>query len=276
MKMKKLTYILFAGFALTFCAQGLNATPKAPRKVAVQTYTFNKNTLEETLKVISPIGIDAVELWTGQRIGGAYPDVKANQSMTPEQRAYVKKLLNEYGVKIISMGVAGANDEAGITALCEFAKDMDIPLIVTEAPEELFPLWQKHCEKYGLKMCIHNHEKGSKNGYYDYNLVAKIIKPYTLIGACADNGGWSRSGLDCVTGIKALGGKIFEIHFKDQKTFNDPKSDAVIYGQGVVDLKGMLAELDKQGFDGYFVIEHGNAGDKAEIVRKDLEFLKNN
>ena len=41
-------------------------------------------------------------------------------------------------------------------------------------------------------------------------------------------------------------------------------------------MKGMLAELDKQGFDGYFIIEHGNYDDKYQVIKRDVEFLKKN
>ena len=38
----------------------------------------------------------------------------------------------------------------------------------------------------------------------------------------------------------------------------------------------MLAELDRQGYDGYFIIEDGSASDPLLNVKKDVEFLKNN
>ena len=73
-----------------------------------------------------------------------------------------------------------------------------------------------------------------------------------------------------------MNGKVFTIHLKDQEKLGDAKSNAKIYGTGCVNLKGMLAELDKQGFDGYFIIEHGNYDDKYQVIKRDVEFLKNN
>ena len=77
--------------------------------------------------------------------------------------------------------------------------------------------------------------------------------------------------------MKIAEGRIVGTHFKDQKTFNDLKSAAVIYGTGCLDMKAILAEFDRQKYDGYFVIEHGNDQDKSlEVIKADVEFLKKN
>ncbi len=260
------------------CATTQDTAAKPQRKVAVQTYTMYKYPLIEVFKTCNDAGIDAVELCLGMKIGGQFPNSRLTVNSTPEEKAYVRSLMKQYNIKAISTGVNGAKTEADVVKLCEFAKEFNIPMISTEAPASMLPIWEKYCEKYGIKMGIHNHQnsKGATNNYYDYNVVAELIKPYKNIGAQPDNGGWSRSGLDCVKGIKVLEGKILSVHFKDQKTFGDLNSDAVIYGTGCVDLKGMLAELDRQGFDGYFIIEHGNPGDKPKIIAEDLKFLREN
>ena len=260
--------------AFSACSTNGGTQKKEPRKVAVQTYTFNQYTLEETVGHLKVIGIDAIECWNGQRLSAKYPNVKFNQGMNAEQRKFAKEILK--GFKLISYGVINANNEAELKSICEFAKEFSIPMIITEAPKDQLPLWEKYCQDYNLKMAIHDHQKGSGNEYYRPELVMELVKDYKNIGICCDNGAWSRSGLDCVKSFKIVEGKIFEIHFKDQKVFDNLQSPATIYGQGVLDMKGMLAELDRQGYNGYFVIEHGDKGDTPAIVKADLEFLRNN
>ncbi len=42
-------------------------------------------------------------------------------------------------------------------------------------------------------------------------------------------------------------------------------------------MKAILAEFDRQKYDGYFVIEHGNDQDKSlEVIKANVEFLKKN
>ena len=64
------------------------------------------------------------------------------------------------------------------------------------------------------------------------------------------------------------------MHLKDQKDFGVSNSPVIIYGTGVVPVDKVLQELDAQGYDGYLIIEHGNDGDKREIIAKDIEYIK--
>ncbi|MCX7886738.1 MAG: sugar phosphate isomerase/epimerase, partial [Verrucomicrobiae bacterium] len=52
--------------------------------------------------------------------------------------------------------------------------------------------------------------------------------------------------------LKQLQGRLMSLHFKD---LNEQKED-VPFGQGVCDVKGMLAELKRQNFKGYLSIEY--------------------
>jgi len=276
--MKRKLFLISLAFVTLCVPFALNAQgAKSPRKIAVQTYSMRAHTLEDTARILPELGVNAIEAWGGQKLSAKYPGAKFNADMTPEQKAFAKKILAESGIKIISFGVANPKDEAEIKKLCEFAKEFDIPVIVTESAASLLPLWNDYCGKYGLKMCIHNHQRGSVNDYYNPEVVMKMIAPYANIGACPDNGGWARSGLDPVKCFKIVEGKVIEVHFKDQKTFGDIKSPAAAYGKGSLDMKAMLAELDRQKFDGYFVIEHGDDSENiAPVIKTDVEFLKSN
>ena len=66
------------------------------------------------------------------------------------------------------------------------------------------------------------------------------------------------------------------MHLKYQGKPVKADGNAKIHGTGCIDLKGMLAELDAQNFDGYIIIEHGNYYDKFQVVRRDMRFLQNN
>ena len=162
--------------------------------------------------------------------------------------------------------------DSGRVVVTDLAKEMGVPLILTESRPELLPAWEKSCQKYGVKMAIHNHASNSGNNYYNPKIVMDMVKPYKNIGACPDNGHWSRSGIDSVYGYKALSGKIFAVHIKDQAEYGNIKNQCVPFGEGVLDMEGMLAELDRQGFDGPFIIEYeakwnDNLGDVLKCAR---------
>lgn len=275
--MKKLITILIAASAF-LCGCATSTCPaKAPRKVAVQTWTFHNNTLTDTVNMLKGTPVRALQCYPGQKLGGKAGSKAAfGHWMTPEQKAYAKELIFGNGFKIIGYGVTGASNEKEMRAICEFAKEFSIPVIATESPKNLLSLWDKICGEYGIKMVIHCHQKGSGNDYYNPKVVMELIKGTKNVGVCADNGAWGCSGIDNVQGFKDVKEKLVEIHFKDLKEFGRLNSPTVAYGEGVLPLKEMLAELDKQGYDGYFIIEDGSAKDPLLNVKKDLEFLKNN
>jgi len=278
--MKKLFFMFAAAVALCAfaCAQetAQASSTKTPRKVAVQTYTLRKQTLEESIPMLKGIGVDALGCSAGQDISAKYPKVKMGPSMTPEQREFVKKLIADNGFKIVSFGVTGAKDEAGIKAIYEFCKEMNIPVIITEAPADQLPVYEKFGEKYGIKMCLHNHATDNKkNKYYDPNVVWNLVKDYKFIGACPDVGHWSRSGIKPIDGYKIVYTKMDVIHFKDQKTFGSIKNENTVIGKGALNMAEVLKYLDSVGYSGYYVIENESiADDPMPTLKESVEFLR--
>ncbi len=279
--MRKLSIIIvsvFALFALSACCCAEKQT-KQPRKIGVQMYTTHFHSFEASIKKLAEYGVKYVECYPGQNLSDSMPNVKFRHDMSPAHKAMAKKLLADNGIKMISYGCVNAKDEATIRQICEFVKEMGANVVVTEAKEDTIPLWNKVCGEYGMKMLLHSHQRApSKPDYkhWDPNFLMQLLKNYENVGICADNGAWSRSGLDIVKSFKTVEGKLFEIHLKDQKTFNDLKSGCTPYGEGALDMKAILAEIDRQGFDGYFIIEDGTFKDYEPALKKNLEYLRKN
>ncbi len=277
-KIRTLIVSTLAVLALSACCC-VEKQEKKERKVAVQMWTTHYHNFDKSIKRLAELGVKYVECYPNQRYSDSAPDVKFSHEMPVEYKAMAKKLLADNGIKMISYGCVGGKDEASIRRICEFVKEMGANIIVTEAQEDTIPMWNKVCGEYGLKMLLHSHErKPSKPDYkhWDPKFLMELLKDYDNVGICADNGAWSRSGLDVVKAFKTVEGKLFEIHLKDQMTFNDLKSGCAPYGEGALDMKAILAEIDRQGFDGYFVIEDGTYKDYEPALKKNLKYLRNN
>ncbi len=286
--MKKIVYLivctlasfaLFAGCASNNCATEQKcAKSKTQRKIGVQLYTFHKKyTLEETIPVLEKNGIYGLGITAGQDLSKKYPKLRFGPKMNAQQREWFKNLIKSSKCKVVSFGVINPKTEAEVKELCEFAKEMGVPMLLTESKPELMPVWDKYAKENGVKVAVHNHAANSSNNYYNPYVVKKMIAPLANVGACPDNGHWSRSGIDPVKGYKVLEGEIMILHFKDQAEFGNPKNQCVPYGTGDLNMKGMLAELDRQGFDGYFLIEYeAKWDDNLQDVLKCAEYLKNN
>lgn len=266
--MKKLLCIL----AAAVCA--LCSAFAKERKIAVQTYTCHTYTLEEMCVMFRALGVQNIELCSGLVIGGKYPETRLSYKTrkdSPEAFEYAREMFAKHGLRVISTGVHYPKTEQDVRDICEFTKALGAEFVSAESPDEIVKLWVKHLG--GLKLAIHNHHSLP---FADPKYVAKLVAPYADVGACADNGGWTRAGFDSIQGLKILRGKIFTVHLKDQEKLGKADSNAKIYGTGCIDLKGMLAELDAQNFDGYIIIEHGNYDDKFQVISRDMRFLQNN
>jgi sugar phosphate isomerase/epimerase len=153
-------------------------------------------------------------------------------------------------------------DEAGDRKIFQFAKDLGIQVIVSEPTSDAFGLLDKLTAEYGIKVAMHNHPEPSP--YWKPEIVLSTIMGHSaLIGSCADVGHWARSGLKPVDCLHQLEGHIISLHFKDTNKIGKGARD-VPFGTGQADVKGMLAELKRQGFKGLFSLEYesGASGDQ--------------
>jgi len=242
-----------------------SAAEKLGWHLATKAYTFRAITLYETIDITHELGLKYFELNPTQKLSAENP-VKTNDTLTPELRAALKAKFATAGIKVTNYGVVKlTNDEAADRKVFDFAKDMGIETIVSEPTADSFDLLDKLTAEYGIRVAIHNHPAPST--YFDPETVLKAIQGHSArIGACADTGHWTRSGLNAVDCLKKLAGHVITSHFKDT---NDEKKD-VVYGQGKTDIKGMMEELKRQNFHGTLSMEY-ESGAKGEQLINELK-----
>ena len=240
-------------------------------------WSLHDVTLEEAIKKLKPVGVNAIECYPGQLVSEKLPNVRLQPGMTKAQIEFVKKMVADAGLKIVSFGVASANNEKQVEQLCVFAKELGANKVITEARVIMFPVWQKYCEKYDMYMCLHHHALDAPNQYYDAYVVNKYTAPYSRILANPDVGHLVRSNINAVDTIKQLKDKIGSVHIKDEDAYGNIKSKACVLAKGFVDIPNVLRELDKQGFDGYLVIEYEDDwGKNIPHIKECADYLKNN
>jgi sugar phosphate isomerase/epimerase len=222
-------------------------------KLGSQAYTFRLFTFYEAVEKIKSCGLDYVEAFPGQKIGGGL-EGNMDPNMPVETRNAILKMLKEKGVKMVSFGVTGANDEAGWRKLFEFGKAMGIENITSEPNEKDLPMISKLCDEFKINLAIHNHPEPSH--YWNPDVVLNALKGLSpRVGACADIGHWVRSGLDPVASLKKLEGHIKQLHFKDLHEKGKGGHD-VHWTTGVCNVEGVIAELKRQKFKGVLSAEY--------------------
>jgi sugar phosphate isomerase/epimerase len=237
-------------------ADGAPNAEKLGWRLGCQTYTFNRFTFQEALQKTASLGLKYVEAYPRQKLSKQDPRTTLNETMSAAERNKARSMLADAGIKLVCYGVCGfRNDEPACRKTFDFAKDMGIETITCEPAPDAFDLLNGLADEYAINVAIHNHPRPSR--YWDYRTVLEVCEGRSKrIGACADTGHWMRSDINPIEALRALEGRIISLHFKDLNKFGRTDEHDVPWGTGKGDVKGMLAELHRQGFQGVFSIEY--------------------
>jgi sugar phosphate isomerase/epimerase len=230
------------------------ASEKLGMKLSLQCWTFNRLTFFETVDKAAAMGIKYLEIYPGQKLEPG-SKLTISRNMSEETIAKIKKKLADAGgLKLVAYGVDGIpTDEKGAKKTFEWAKEMGIGVLVTETmPNDVH---EKLCKEYKIRIALHNHP----NSWPPDKVLEATKDRCKLMGSCCDTGHWMRADYVPVETLKKLKGRIMHLHFKDLNGFGKGVHD-VPWGTGKGDVKGMLAELKRQGYKGYLSIEYEYGG----------------
>ncbi len=254
---KKVFIALFCFLLSAGCAQD-NTKTKAEKQewyLSMQSYTFHLFTVMESLDKTQELGIRFIEIYPGQRMGNGFGDAVFGYQLNEDQQKKLREEAKARDIKIISSGVWTAQKEEW-EPIFSFAKGMGTEFISAEPAREDWDIVETLAKKYNIKVAVHNHP--NENSYWKPELLLNSIGGRDdLLGACVDVGHYKRMGLDPIPSMQQLDGKILALHFKDTAPQGEEQSlEDVVWGQGILNVKGMMEELKRQNFKGYFTIEY--------------------
>lgn len=257
-------------FAL-FLAASLSAAPSG-WQLGVQAYTFRKFTVAETIEKSAALDLRVIELYPGQKLGGGLAGT-SNYTMDAAARAGLRALLRQHRMTIAAYGVCTPGKPEEWRQLFEFAREMRIPVIVSEPQPEQLDLVEQLADEFRIRVALHNHANPSR--YWEPAAVLEAVQNRSpRLGACVDVGHWLRSGLDPVAALRQLEGRIVSLHLKDMSA-KGKDGHCVPFGTGELDVAGVLAELKRQRFAGLFSIEHEHDVDQPfPAVRQSVHWFR--
>lgn len=252
--MSKRTFTLAACILLTaLSASCQDAAEKLGWQLGIAERSFQNFTLNEAIDKTAALGLKYLALSARVKLDDG--KAVATSDLTDDQIAAIKKHLADKGVTVNNAYVSFPANEARCRKEFEFAKKFGIDVLVGEPPTNALDTVEKLCKEYNIKVAIHDHPQGH-SAYWKPELVLAAIQGRSpLMGACADTGHWVRSGLDPVACLKKLSGHVICLHFKDLNE-KKLKGHDVPWGTGVGNCKGMMEELQRQGFRGGFYAEY--------------------
>ena len=241
------------------------AAEKLGWRLGTQAWTFRDRSAFEVVEIADRLGLKYVEFYPGQKLRKGDDKLLLNPDLAADQVAAFKKHLEKYKVKAVSFGVVSfTKDEAAGRKLFEFAKTLGLENLSAEPELDALDLMDKLASEYSIKIALHNHPQGDSQ-YWNPEAVLEAMKGRKQIGACADTGHWTRSGLVPVDCLKKLEGHVIELHFKDLSDFGKKEAFDLPWGMGKSDARGILAELKRQGFRGLISVEYeSGAGPELE------------
>jgi hypothetical protein len=86
-----------------------------------------------------------------------------------------------------------------------------------------------------------------------------------------------RSGVNPLEAVRALKGRIRDVHLKDLNEFANKEAFDVPFGKGKANIRDVLAELTLQDYTGYLTIEYEReeeALNPSPSIRKGLDYVK--
>jgi len=249
--------------AATLAPKGAPSAEKLGWKLGCQAYTFNRFTFFEAIDKVKALGLHYIEAYPGQTLSKEHGEVKFDHNMPAALHSAVLAKLKASDVKLMNYGVVGlGNDETENRKVFGFAKAMGIETIVSEAPQESFGMLDKLTAEYGIRVAMHNHPAPSR--YWDPKVLLAASEGHSkMIGSCADTGHWLRSGVWPIEALKLLEGRVISFHVKDLPEFGNKEAHDVVWGTGLLNLRGVLEEMRRQKFQGVFSVEYEHNWDNS-------------
>jgi len=133
-------------------------------------------------------------------------------------------------------------------------------------------------EELGLTTVFHHHCAG----HVETPEETEALLERTQVQLCLDTGHWHYAGGDALECLKRWGSRVGYLHFKDchREIAEDCRQRGLDYfaavkagvfcplGEGEVDFPGLLAELSRQGYDGWAVVEQDVLVDDLEAPKR--------
>ena len=141
----------------------------------------------------------------------------------------------------------------------------------------------------GLRTVFHHHCAGYVESPMEIDMLMRLTDP-DLLGLCFDTGHFRFGGGDPISGLSAYRDRIWHVHFKDCDPEIAERSRAEKWdyfnslrngifcelGNGDVDFSRIKAELKKNGYEGWIVVEQDvlpGLGKPKESAKRNRDYL---
>lgn len=274
-------------------AQRRGAATISGVKVGCSTYTFSPAALDQAIGGIVEAGFTSGELHPRQiepafemrpvfPAGPGKPDLSAEHSFARtslrqwrlgvpmEHFARAGQRFREAGIKLIAYNVNFGEDfsDAEIDRSFEMTRAMGADLITAVGPTRTLRRLDQFARSRKMRVAFHNEEQ-----IPDIHAFEQAVEGMSdYIGFNLDIGHFTSTGGNSMAMLKKHGGRIWDIHLKDQKRNLGP---VVAFGEGDSPIAEALRWVRDTRFAAPVTIEQEAAGwDREAIAKQALDYCR--
>ena len=264
----------FAGLTLTSRDDKMKPSVFGGIMVGVQSYTFRTFSVDKMIQAMGSIGLSSIELWDGHLnpMKASEADFKA-----------IKRRFDDVGISVNAYCVnfpVTATDEH-LDRGFNGALLLGTNVMTASVRKPIVPRLSQWCQKYKIKLGLHNHwfgEKGFKGDRSqefetpdDFMNALKGSSDYLSINL--DIGHFYAAGFDPVTFIRDHHPRIVSLHIKDRDKDADHTQHR--FGEGATPIAETMKLIKKIQFKYAANIEYEpEAANPTEGTRTGFEYLK--
>ncbi len=213
--------------------------------IGLCSYCFRTYPLAEAIAMIKRLGVTKVSLKE------AHLSLKASKEEI--QKAYEE--IKAAGLDLYTVGVIYMTNEEEVNRAFEYAKGLNVKMIVGVPEYDLLPLAEKKVKEYDIKLAIHNHGPKDKRYPSPQDVYDRIKNLDSRMGMCLDIGHTTRLGLDPSEQAEKYFDRLFDLHIKDE-TAAAAEGTTLEMGRGVIDIPKFFKTLIRLNYKGVCSLEY--------------------
>jgi type 1 glutamine amidotransferase/sugar phosphate isomerase/epimerase len=231
-------------------------------RVGIPTAAFKQLTFSEALAKADTLGVASVEASSAQKVSPEVPKM-LDYRLQAGERAAVNHRLRELNLQIGVYHVDNiGSDESSRRNVFEFAKAVNIPMIVVPEPASLDGL-DKLAEEFGINVAVESRK--------DPNRILHALEGLPRrMGVAADLGGWMQEGVKPVDGLAMVKDRLMTIRVRDRSALG-AKGHVVTLGSGAAGLPDFFLAAFRAGLKPlYITVDATGAPDTYADLQKCL------
>ena len=228
-------------------------------RVALPTAAFRGLTFSEALAKADVIPVASVEAASTQTTSFEVPKPLDHRLQTNERNAVVYRL-REIAESISAYRVDNLGADAAVRRrVFEFAKAINVPLIITSADASSLGEVEKLAEEFGVNVAVESKSDPK-------TVMAALEGRGKRMGVSAHLGGWAQSGIKAADGLAIVKDKLLHVTAADRNGLN-AKARVVALGDGAAGVGDFFLAVYKAGLKPLSITVESIGTTEADMVK---------